>query len=141
MNRFDFMGRLTRDPVIRYTTDNVCIASFSLAVDKRFKRDGQEKTADFFELQAFGKLAEFVEKYLKQGTKVIASGRIENNNYTRQDGARIYGYSFIAQEIEFCEKKSGADPRPETEKKPEKEVEGAPGFMHVPEGSTDLPFA
>lgn len=141
MNRFDFMGRLTRDPEIRYTNGDpaYCTARFSLAVDRRYKRD--DKKADFFEISAFGKLAEFVEKYLKQGTKVIASGRIENYNYTRPDGSKNYGYSFIASEIEFCEKKGGADPRPETEKEPEKEVEGAPGFMHVPEGSTDLPFA
>ena len=88
MNKTILMGRLTRDPEVRYsqTDRNMAIAKFSLAVDRRFKKQGDETTADFFNCTAFGKQAEFVEKYLKKGIKVVVTGRIQNDNYTNKEG-------------------------------------------------------
>ena len=84
MNKIILMGRLTRDPEIRYSAgeSQIAVARFSLAVDRRFKRSGDEVTSDFFNCCAFGKLAEFAEKYLRKGTKILLSGRLQNNNFT-----------------------------------------------------------
>ena len=86
MNKIILMGRLTRDPEVRYSQgeSSLAIGRFSLAVDRRFKRQG-EAEADFFNCTAFGKQAEFVEKYLKQGTKILLSGRVQNDNYTNKE--------------------------------------------------------
>ncbi len=107
MNKAILMGRLTRDPEVRYsqTQTAMVIARFSIAVDRRFKRDGEAET-DFFNCTAFGKQGEFVEKYLKQGTKILVTGRIENNNYTNKDGQKIYSTDIKVEEIEFAESKS-----------------------------------
>lgn len=107
MNKVIMMGRLTRDPEVRYSQNenSTAIARFSLAVDRKFKRDG-EPTADFFNFTAFGKQGEFVEKYLKQGTKIVVCGRLQNNNYTNKDGEKIYGVQIMVDEIEFAESKS-----------------------------------
>lgn len=132
MNRWEFTGRLTRNPEIRYTDGEtpIAIARFSVAVDKKFRRGNE--SADFFEIKAFGRLAEFAEKYLTQGTKILASCRIENNNYTRRDGSKAYTFSFIAEEIEFCESKSAADRR--------KSASGD-GFMDLPDhGPDEVPY-
>ena len=92
MNKVILMGRLTRDPEVRYsqTDSNMAIARFSLAVDRRFKKQGDTVTADFFNCTAFGKQGEFVEKYLKQGTKIVVIGRIQNDNYTNKEGQKVY---------------------------------------------------
>lgn len=103
MNKLILMGRLTKDPEIRYTQDSKAVAKFSLAVDRRFKKDNQD--ADFFQITAFGKLGEFVEKYLKKGVKVLTESTLQNNNYTDESGATHYGFSIIAESIEFCESK------------------------------------
>jgi single-strand DNA-binding protein len=107
MNKAILMGRLTRDPEVRYSQSqtSMVIARFSIAVDRRFKRDGEAET-DFFNCTAFGKQGEFVEKYLKQGTKILVTGRIENNNYTNKDGQKIYSTDIKVEEIEFAESKS-----------------------------------
>jgi single-strand DNA-binding protein len=107
MNKAILMGRLTRDPEVRYsqTQPAMVIARFSIAVDRRFKRDGEAET-DFFNCTAFGKQGEFVEKYLKQGTKILVTGRIENNNYTNKDGQKIYRTDIKVEEVEFAESKS-----------------------------------
>ena len=92
MNKAILMGRLTRDPEVRYSQGDsqMAIASFSLAVDRRYKKQGDETTADFFNCTAFGKQGEFVEKYLKKGTKVVVTGRIQNDNYTNKEGQKVY---------------------------------------------------
>jgi single-strand DNA-binding protein len=103
MNRVILIGRLTKNPEIR-TSGNYTIASFSLAVDRKFKRDG-EPEADFFNCTAFNKTAEFVEKYCKKGTKMVVEGRIQNDNYEK-DGVRHYGVKIMVDSLEFAESKS-----------------------------------
>ena len=91
MNKVILMGRLTRDPEIRYSqgNDQMAIARYTLAVDRRFNRNG-DQTADFINCVAFGRSAEFAEKYLKQGTKIVATGRIQTGSYTNKDGNKVY---------------------------------------------------
>lgn len=103
------MGRLTRDPEVRYSqgATPTAVARFSVAVDRRFKREG-EPDADFFNCTAFGKQGEFVEKYLHKGTKVLLSGRIQNDNYTNKDGQQVYSVRVMVDEIEFAESKNAA---------------------------------
>ena len=107
MNKRILMGRLTRDPETRYSQgeNQLAIARFSLAIDRRFKRQG-EPEADFFNCTAFGRQAEFVEKYLKQGTKILLTGRVQNDNYTNKNGEKVYSVQIIAEEIEFAESKN-----------------------------------
>jgi single-strand DNA-binding protein len=108
MNKVILMGRLTRDPEVRYGgASNTAIAKFSIAVDRRFKRDG-EPTADFFNVTAFGKQGEFVEKYLHKGTKIVLDGEIRNDNYTNKEGQKVYGFQIIANSIEFAESKNAS---------------------------------
>ena len=108
MNKIILMGRLTRDPEVRYGgASNTAIAKFSIAVDRRFKRDG-EPTADFFNVTAFGKQGEFVEKYLHKGTKIVLDGEIRNDNYTNKEGQKVYGFQIIANSIEFAESKNAS---------------------------------
>ena len=103
MNRVILIGRLTKDPEIR-TSGNYTIASFSLAVDRKFKRDG-EPEADFFNCTAFNKTAEFIEKYCKKGTKMVIEGRVQNDNYEK-DGVKHYGVKIMVDSLEFAESKS-----------------------------------
>ena len=109
MNKVILMGRLTRDPEVRYSqgASQTTVGRFSIAVDRRFKRDG-EPDADFFDCTAFGKQAEFVERYLHKGTKIVLSGRIQNNNYTNKDGQMVYGVRIMVDEIEFAESKNAS---------------------------------
>ena len=113
MNKFIGMGRLTRDPEVRYSQgeNSMAIASFSIAVNRKFKREG-EPEADFFNCTAFGKQAEFVEKYLKQGTKVLLAGRLQNNNYTNKEGQKVYGVQIMVEEVEFAESKAASTGTP-----------------------------
>lgn len=139
MNKIMLMGRLTRDPEVRYATDKSAVARFSLAVDRRFKREGQP-TADFFECTAFNKQAEFVERFLRKGTKIVAIGSIQNNNYKNKEGQMVYGMQVITDEIEFAESKAASV----DQDKPE-EAHGigkGDGFMAIPDGvdDEDLPF-
>ena len=148
MNKIILMGRLTRDPEVRYSQgeNSLAIARFSLAVDRRFKRQG-EPDADFFNCTAFGRQAEFVEKYLKQGTKILLSGRVQNDNYTNKEGQKVYSVQIIAEEMEFAESKSAASGggnafnqefRPDA---PEPN-QAADGFMNIPTGlEEELPFS
>jgi single-strand DNA-binding protein len=105
MNRVILIGRLTKDPEIR-TSGNYTIASFSLAVDRKYKRDG-EPEADFFNCTAFNKTAEFIEKYCKKGTKMVVEGRIQNDNYEK-DGVKHYGVKIMVDSLEFAESKSAS---------------------------------
>ena len=109
MNKVILMGRLTRDPEIRYSqgASQTAVARFSVAVDRRFKREG-EPDADFFNCTAFGKQAEFVERYLHKGIKIVLAGRIQNDNYTNKDGQMVYSVRVMVDEIEFAESKNAS---------------------------------
>lgn len=109
MNKVILMGRLTRDPEVRYSqgASQTAVARFSVAVDRRFKREG-EPDADFFNCTAFGKQAEFVERYLHKGIKILLSGRVQNDNYTNKDGQMVYSVRVMVDEIEFAESKNAS---------------------------------
>ena len=109
MNKVILMGRLTRDPEVRYSqgASQTAVARFSIAVDRRFKREG-EPDADFFNCTAFGKQAEFIERYLRKGVKVVVCGRIQNDNYTNRDGQMVYSVRVMVDEIEFAESKNAS---------------------------------
>lgn len=103
MNKVILLGNLTRDPEIRYSQGEkqIAVARFSLAVNRRFANDG-ETNADFFNCTAFGKIAEFVEKYFRQGSRMSLVGRIENNNYTNKNGEKVYSVQIMVEEVEFA---------------------------------------
>ena len=109
MNKVILMGRLTRDPGVRYSqgASQTAVARFSIAVDRRFKREG-EPDADFFNCTAFGKQAEFIERYLRKGVKVVVCGRIQNDNYTNKEGQMVYSVRVMVDEIEFAESKNAS---------------------------------
>lgn len=151
MNKIILMGRLTRPPEIRHSqgTNQTAVARFFLAVDRRWKREG-EPDADFFNCTVFGRQADFVEKYLNQGTKVILTGRIQNDNYTNREGQKVYSVQVIVEEIEFAESKNAGNTQREWYQNvqtgqqdrlppayPDKD-----GFMQIPEGAEEeLPFS
>lgn len=138
MNKVILMGRLTRDPEIRWTTEQEAkaIGRFSLAVDRKTKRDNQP-TADFFNCVAFGKLGEFTEKYLKKGTKILLIGELHNDNYTDKNGNQQYSVQIIVNEMEFAESKSSSGAS-ETSSAPSSDNNG---FMNIPDGiMEELPF-
>ena len=125
MNKVILMGRLTRDPNVRYSPRNnsqeeMAIARYTLAVDRRGAKDGQQ-SADFISCVAFGRDGEFAEKYLKQGTKVVVTGRIQTGSYTNRDGQKVYTTDVIVEEQEFAEGKNAGSgsshpqPAPETD--------------------------
>lgn len=124
MNKCMMIGRLTRDPEVRVTQDGqTTIAKFGIAVDRR----GKEDKADFFNVTAFNKTAQFAEKYLKKGTKIALAGRLQLDEYTNKDGQKVTSVSIVAEEVEFCESK-----------KPEAKTDG---FMDVPKDlDEELPF-
>lgn len=109
MNKVILMGRLTRDPEVRYSqgASQTAVARFSIAVDRRFKREG-EPDADFFNCTAFGKQAEFIERYLRKGVKVVVCGRIQNDNYTNKEGQMVYSVRVMVDEVEFAESKNAS---------------------------------
>ena len=136
MNKIILMGRLTRDPEVRYSDDNKAVGRFALAVDRKFKRDGGP-TADFFNCTAFGKTAEFVEKYLRKGTKILLTGSIQNDNYTNGHGEQVYAMQVIVDEMEFAESKSAGSGTNE----PAQTQTTSGGFMNLPNGIDDeMPF-
>ena len=141
------MGRLTRDPEIRYSqgNDQMAIARYTLAVDRRFARNS-DQTADFISCVAFGKSAEFAEKYFKQGTKILATGRIQTGSYTNKDGNKVYTTDVVVEDQEFAESKSsnsgnsGYNQAPTGRPDPAN-ASPAMGFMNIPDGiEDDLPF-
>lgn len=112
MNKSIMMGRLVRDPDIRRTAGQngeLAIANFRLAVDRKYAREDAEVKADFFPCTAFGRWAEFAEKYLFQGIKIVVQGRMQNDNYTNRDGDRVYGVCLMVDDIDFAESKSASD--------------------------------
>lgn len=148
MNKVILMGRLTRDPEIRYSQSGdgqMAVARYTLAVDRRFNRNG-EQTADFISCVAFGKSAEFAEKYLKQGTKIAITGRIQTGSYTNKDGNKVYTTDVIVEEQEFAESKAAAGQSSggsgyQPAGRPAPASAGAEGFMSIPDGiEDDLPF-
>lgn len=146
MNKVIMMGRLTRDPEVRYSqgASQTAVARFSLAVDRRFKREG-EPDADFFNCTSFGKQAEFVEKYLRQGTKIVISGRVQNDNYTNKEGQKVYSVQIIVEEIEFAESKNASSANGggsyQAGSRPSPSQAAGDGFMSIPEGAEDeMPF-
>ena len=107
MNKVVLMGRLTRNPDVRYSQGEkaTCVARYTLAVNRRFRRDG-EQDADFINCVAFGRQGEFAEKYLKQGTKIVISGRIQTGSYTNRDGVKVYTTDVVVEEQDFAESKA-----------------------------------
>ncbi len=147
MNRVILMGRLTRDPEIRYSQSgdsNLAIARYTLAVDRRFQRNG-EQSADFISCVVFGRGAEFAEKYLKQGTKICIDGRIQTGSYTNKDGAKVYTTEVVVENQEFAESKNAAQSNGVADfggnNRPAPSAASGDGFMSIPEGIEDeLPF-
>lgn len=147
MNKVMLMGRLTRDPEIRYSqgNDQMAIARYTLAVDRRFNRNNADQSADFISCVAFGKSAEFAEKYLHQGTKIVITGRIQTGSYTNKDGNKVYTTDVVVEDQEFAESKNSnsgnnSDYTP-TGKPDPANANPAAGFMSIPEGiEDDLPF-
>lgn len=137
MNKIIFMGRLTRDPEVRYTAGDAAksVARFSLAVDRKYKTDNGP-TADFFNCIAFGKTADFAEKYLRQGTKVLITGRISNDNYTDRNGNKVYYVQVVVEELEFAESKKNS-----SSTETEENQTGSDGFLNIPDGiDEEMPF-
>lgn len=138
MNKVILMGRLCADPEVRYSQNQnqTAVARYRLAVDRRFKREG-EQTADFISCVAFGKAAEFAEKYLRQGTKIAITGRIQTGSYTNREGQKVYTTDVVVEEQEFAESK-GASGNIEGSAPQATDPEG---FMSLPDGiDEELPF-
>ena len=138
MNKIILMGRLVRDPDVRYSQGNnpMAIARYTLAVDRKFKRDG-EPNADFINCIAFGKNGEFAEKYLHKGIKILVEGRWQSGSYTNKDGQKVYTNDCVVESCEFAESKNASQserpqPMPQTD---------SDGFMSIPDGiDEELPF-
>ena len=138
MNKVILMGRLTRDPEVRYSqgATATAIARFSIAVDRRFKRDG-EPDADFINCVAFGRTGEFIERYGHKGTKFVVEGRIQTGSYTNRDGVKVYTTEVVVEEQEFAESKKAAGEQAENAGY----SDAGDGFMNIPDGIEDnIPF-
>lgn len=136
MNKVILMGRLTRDPEVRYSQggNGTAVARYSLAVDRRFKRDGEAGT-DFINCVVFGNGAEFAEKYLHKGTKIAITGRIQTGSYTDKDGKKVYTTDVIVEEQEFAESKASNSDNAAPQQT------SYDGFMNIPDGiDEELPF-
>ena len=147
MNKVILMGRLTRDPEVRYSQGEnaMAIARYTLAVDRRFQKNS-EQGADFISCVAFGRSAEFAEKYLKQGIKICITGRIQTGSYTNKDGVKVYTTEVVVEDQEFAESKNassagGSDFSGGKTSRPVPRAASGDGFMSIPEGIEDeLPF-
>jgi len=151
MNKVILMGRLTRDPEVRYSQGGenpLAIARFTLAVDRRFKRDG-EATADFINCVSFGRQAEHAERFYRQGLKVVITGRIQTGSYTNKDGVKVYTTDIVVEEQEFAESKAVSDANaggyrsaPTPAPAPAPVSDAGDGFMNIPDGiDEELPFS
>lgn len=139
MNKVILMGRLTRDPEVRYSQGDTptAIARYTLAADRRVRKDN-EASADFIGCVAFGKSAEFAEKYLRKGTKLVITGRIQTGSYTNKDGQKVYTTDVVVEDQEFAESKAVASGNQEGNSQP---AASGDGFMNIPEGmDEELPF-
>ena len=144
MNKVVLVGRLTRDPEVRYSQGDsaTAVARYTLAVNRRFRRDG-EPTADFIPCVIFGRSAEFAEKYFHQGLKVVVTGRIQTGSYTNRDGNKVYTTDVVVEDQEFAESKaaSQANGNNYTPARPEPSAASGDGFMNIPDGiDEELPF-
>ncbi len=151
MNKVVLMGRLTRNPDVRYSQGEkaTCVARYTLAVNRRFRRDG-EQDADFINCVAFGRQGEFAEKYFRKGTKVLITGRIQTGSYTNREGQKVYTTEVVVEDQEFAESKASSDSyaasHPRTEaapatSMPSPSAASADGFMNIPDGiDEELPF-
>lgn len=153
MNKTILMGRLTRDPDVRYSQGEsaTAVARYTLAVDRRFRRDG-DASADFIGCVAFGRQAEFAEKYLRQGTKIAITGRIQTGSYTNREGQKVYTTDVVVEEQEFAESKAAAGEHAggfQSQQNQANPFQSAPtpsaaagdGFMNIPDGiDEELPF-
>ena len=159
MNKVILMGRLTRDPIVRYSSGEnpQAVARYTLAVDRRFRRQNDDQTADFISCVAFGRQGEFAEKYLHQGTKIVVSGRLQTGSYTKNDGTRVYTTDVVIEEQDFAESKSVSSENAASYQPPQGAPAPAPaqasggsgsapaadpnGFMNIPDGiDEELPF-
>ena len=146
MNKVILMGRLTRDAEIRYSQgeSSTAIARFSLAVDRRFRRDNEEQTADFINCVAFGRTAEFLERFGRKGTKFVLEGRIQTGSSTNKDGQRVYTTDVVAENVEFAESKNNSSAGNDfggAPSAPSPSGAAGDGFMNIPEGiDEELPF-
>ena len=153
MNKVILMGRLTRDPEVRYSAgdNSMAIARYTLAVDRRFRREGSDQTADFIGCVAFGRSAEFAEKYFRQGLKVVVTGRIQTGSYTNRDGQKVYTTDVVVEDQEFAESKAASAnsgmmqqsaPMPAAASAPApSQASAGDGFMNIPDGiDEELPF-
>ena len=144
MNKVILMGRLTRDPEVRYSQkgdsqESTCIARYTLAVDRR----GRDAGADFISIVAFGRAGEFAEKYLHKGTKITISGRIQTGSYTNKDGVKIYTTDVVVDEQEFAESKAaeGGNTQGNAQTADREYQRDSGGFMNIPDGiDEELPF-
>ena len=148
MNKVILMGRLTRDPEVRYSQGEnaLAIARYTLAVDRRGARREGEATADFINCVAFGRSAEFAERYLRQGTKLVVSGRIQTGSYTNRDGQKVYTTEVVVEESEFAESKANSGAPSENSYQaspaPSPRADIGDGFMNIPDGiDEELPFS
>lgn len=147
MNKVILMGRLTRDPEVRYSSGEnaLAIARYTLAVDRRFRKDN-EASADFIGCVAFGKGGEFAEKYLRQGTKVVVTGRIQTGSYTNREGQKVYTTEIVVEDQEFAESKTASQNNSQTsagsrQQPPPPMPTDKDGFMQIPDGiDEELPF-
>ena len=148
MNKAVLVGRLTRDPEVRYSQgDNAtAVARYTVAIDRRFKRDN-EPTADFIPCVVFGRSAEFAEKYFRQGMRVAVAGRIQTGSYTNKDGVRVYTTEVIVEEQEFAQNKDEHTVAPNSFQPsapapaPAQNADAGDGFMNIPDGiEEELPF-
>ena len=147
MNKVILMGRLTRDPEVRYSQGEnaTAVARYTLAVDRRYNRNNDEQSADFINCVAFGRNGEFAEKYLRKGTKIAATGRIQTGSYTNKDGVKVYTTDIIVEEQEFAESKNAAASNGSDNfsggERPTPSAASGDGFMNIPAGIEDeLPF-
>ena len=144
INRVILVGRITKDPEIRYLQNGTATVSFTIACDRQYVAQNGERGADFINCVAFGRSAEFAEKYLKQGTKIVATGRIPTGSYTNKDGNKVYTTDVVIEDQEFAESKGssssdGGSYQPAG--RPSPANASAEGFMSIPEGiEDDLPF-
>ena len=148
MNKVILMGRLTRDPEVRYSQGEspLAIARYTLAVDRRFNRNNggdNQQTADFISCVAFGKSGEFAERYLRKGTKIAVTGRIQTGSYTNRDGQKVYTTEVVVEDQEFAESKreteAGGNQRQSQDSR--EPVPDENGFMSIPDGiDEELPF-
>ncbi len=146
MNKVILMGRLTRDPEVRYSqgANSLAVARWTLAVDRRIKKEN-EPSADFINCVAFGKTAEHAERYYRQGIKIVVCGRIQTGSYTNRDGVKVYTTDVVVEESEFAESKGnsegGQNRAPQASASPHGPAPGADGFMNIPDGiDEELPF-